>query len=129
MTFLGALKAFRGTLILLTRSIQTAHELVNARDVLELEALELEASAELLRKNLGPHTLPVSEVNVHDTARLMACLPRALIQTSSLLNDTGMTLPQFLDMYQQTETAKLRFLGGSNSILQLTAICQSSAAV
>jgi tetratricopeptide (TPR) repeat protein len=106
------LRNFEGTIILLARSAQNGSQLAALQDVFELGDLELQASINLLRNRLGPHAQSTSnESLLHEVVTMMACLPRAITQVADLINNTGMTVSQFLDLYQKGDEAKLRLLG------------------
>lgn len=103
------LNSFSGTIVLLARSVQNARELVAARDLIELTDLELEASVQLFRANLGIDAHLVSTENqIQQVSKLVTCSPRAIIQVAKVINCTGMNLSQFLDLYQRGDSFKLR---------------------
>ncbi|KAE8441173.1 hypothetical protein EG329_005802 [Mollisiaceae sp. DMI_Dod_QoI] len=103
------LKSFNGTVLLLARSAQHGRELVSARDLCEVGDLELEASVDLFRANLGIDAHLVStEKQIQDVSKLVTCSPRAIIQVAKVINCTGMNLSQFLDLYERGDPFKLR---------------------
>ncbi|KAF8866983.1 hypothetical protein BDZ45DRAFT_180354 [Acephala macrosclerotiorum] len=103
------LKGFIGTVILLARSAQHGRELVSARGLCEVGDLELEASVDLFRANLGIDAHLIStESQIQEVAKLITCSPRAIIQVAKVINCTGMNLSQFLDLYKRGDPFKLR---------------------
>jgi hypothetical protein len=118
-TLIDKLRGFAGTIILLARSVQNGRLLAAPRDVYELGDLEIDASINLLRTNLGnPAYATASESQIREMAQLMTCSPRAMIQAANLINNTGMTASQFLEMYQAGDEMKLRLFSKLDPVSQ-----------
>lgn len=114
------LEEFRGSIIVLARNIQEGSLLAGPRDICELHKLEEDAAIIMLRDRLGPRSLgKAAEDQVSQVVRSMACLPRAIIQLSSFLNNSGMQVNQLLDLYQKSEEISLRLFSRQESRLKL----------
>ncbi|TVY85502.1 Kinesin light chain [Lachnellula suecica] len=114
---LDRLQSFEGTVIVLTRSVQHGNLLAGPRQVCELHNLDIEASVSLLGDNLGPQAQS-SPDEIQEVVQLMTCLPRAILQVAALLNCTGMTIPQFIKLYQTGCSMKLRLFGTLDPVSQ-----------
>ncbi|PBP23325.1 hypothetical protein BUE80_DR005892 [Diplocarpon rosae] len=105
------LKSFKGTILLLTRNIQNAGELTGSHGMCELGELEVDASVLLFRSHLNLDASSATEADIQGVVRLMAYLPRAIIQAADVVSRTGMKVSQFYEMYQRGDQFKLRLLG------------------
>ncbi|EKD19935.1 uncharacterized protein L3040_002384 [Drepanopeziza brunnea f. sp. 'multigermtubi'] len=108
---MDALQQFKGTIILLTRSIQNAGELTGSHGLCEVGELDADASLVLFRNHLSPEASSATEIQIQEIVGVMAYLPRALVQVAEVVNRTGMTVSQFLDLYKRADQFKLRLLG------------------
>ncbi|TVY58085.1 Nephrocystin-3 [Lachnellula cervina] len=104
------LRLFAGTVIVLSRSWQHGSLLAGPRDVCELGDLDIEASIDLLSERLGAQA-QTSPTGLQEVVEMMASLPRAILQVAALINGTGMTISQFLNLYRQGDAMKLRLFG------------------
>lgn len=105
------LQSFKGTIILVTRSVQNAGELTGSRGMCEVGELDADASLVLFHNHLSPETFSASEIQIQEVVALMAYLPRAIIQVAEVTSRTGMKVSQFLDLYKRADHFKLRLLG------------------
>jgi tetratricopeptide (TPR) repeat protein len=118
-TVIAKLEEFKGTVIVLARSIQDGSLLAGPRDICELHGLEADASISLLRERLGPRSLgKAAEDQLDQVVRSMACSPRAILQLSSFLNNSGMQVSQLLDLYHKNEEISLRLFSRQESRLK-----------
>ena len=116
-TLIDKLQNFEGTVILLTRNVQDGYRIAGPRGVCDLEDLELEAATSLLRDSLGTIAHDsTSEDEVTEVVTLLACLPRAINQVAAVINNTGMKVSQFLDLYRQGDKIKLQLLGKIDTV-------------
>jgi len=107
---LDKLHLFDGTLILLARSMQHGCLLAKPRDLCEVGDLDVEASIDLLSAKL--RTQVQGSLNeLRDVVKLLSYLPRAILQVAALIDATGMTIAQFLQLYQKGDSSKLRLFG------------------
>jgi hypothetical protein len=114
------LRDFSGTIIFLARSFQTGCLLADPREIYELHRLEEEASIALLRQSLSRQSLGFArEEQIREVVQTVACLPRAIIQAASLMNNTRMQVSQFLEMYQKDDEYQLRLFGRPESFLKI----------
>jgi hypothetical protein len=103
------LRNFSGSIILLARSLQDGGLLGGPRHICAMHGLEEEASINLLRENLGVQAYGIATDNqLHEAVSLLSYVPRAILQVSSLINNAGMQLSQFLDLYRKGDQFKLR---------------------
>lgn len=114
------LQDFCGTIIFLARSFQTGCLLADPREIYELHKLEEEASVVLLRQSLCRESLgSAREEQLREVVQAVACLPRAIIQVASLMNNTRMQVHQFLEMYEKDDGLQLRLYGRPESFLKI----------
>ena len=91
------LEDFKGTILILARSTQDGSPIAGPRDICELHKLEEEAAIALLRERLSQRSIGgAQEDQISPVVRSVACLPRAIIQLSSLLSNSGMQVTQLL---------------------------------
>ena len=103
------LRRFNGSIILLARTLQDGGLLASPRNICALHGLEEEASVKLLRDSLGLQAYGMATDNqLREAVSFLSHVPRAIIQVSSLINNAGIQLSQFLDLYDKGDQFKLR---------------------
>lgn len=116
---IAKLEEFKGSIIILARSIQDGSLLAGHHDICELHGLEVDASIHLLREYLGPRSLgKATEDQLIQVARSMAYSPRAIMQLASFLNNSGMLVSQLLDLYQKNEEISLHLFSREEARLK-----------
>lgn len=118
---LEKLQQFQGTILFLARGYQTARLLADPRQVFELHRLGDDDAVVLLKKSITRQSLDSArEGELLSIVHSLSGLPRAIIQIASLLNHTGMTVCQFIDLYGKDEKLQLRLLGRAESVVNIT---------
>ncbi|KAG9233756.1 hypothetical protein BJ875DRAFT_511220 [Amylocarpus encephaloides] len=107
---LDKLRLYHGSCIILTRDAQSGRSFAGPHGLCELGDLDLDICTTLLHCRLGP-LAQGSSSEIEEVAQSMSCLPGAILQTARLITATGMTVAQFLELYNSSDSMKFRLFG------------------
>lgn len=91
-----------GTVIVTTRSIEVAEQLVEHRNIVRIEPMALDEATELLRRKIDAYD---ERSNLDELAKVLECIPLALVQAAAYINKRGIrySVREYISDFQKSD--------------------------
>lgn len=100
----------QGSILLTTRFQRVGANFTFPQNIFKLQSMTLKESELLLRARLGDNPREQNRETYQELAKELENTPLALVQAASYMSQNCMTLATYLQLYRQSDVAKIRLL-------------------
>jgi tetratricopeptide (TPR) repeat protein len=97
-------KSKQGSIVFTTRDRKAAVKLAQQQNMMEVRELDTNLAKRLLQKSLVHCDVTDSDGDSDVLLEKLANLPLAIIQASAYINENGITIPEYLSLFDEQET-------------------------
>ncbi|KXX77766.1 Regulatory protein AfsR [Madurella mycetomatis] len=99
----------RNRILFTTRTQRIATRLAQS-EVVDLSQMNEDEAKDLLKKSLGGKRLPIYEKGVAELLKILTYLPLAIVQAAAYLNETGISVAEYVRLLRNTERDMVELL-------------------